>query len=360
MTVSASSPCITGWNHSQFGKLDGIDPEVLIGQVAKAAIEHAGLQPGDIDSVHFGTFNAGFLYQDFPSSLVLNTLPQLRFKPATRLENACATGSAAIHSGLQAIKAGESKHVLVIGFEKMTELATAQVGEVLLKACYAKEEAGIPGGFAGVFGKIAQSYFDRFGDQSDALALIAAKNHKNGMVNPYAHMRKDFGFDFCRNVSDKNPYVAGPLKRTDCSLISDGAAALILSAADVAKTMQRAVTFRAAVHVNDFLPLSRRDPTRFEAGTLAWQQALKQADLKLLDLSLVETHDCFTVAELLEYEAMGLAEPGATGVSMHVMAAMQASHDAGDMQIANARYAGVFNMGGAAVANYVSILERVN
>ena len=393
MTVSASSPCITGWNHSQFGKLDGIDPEVLIGQVAKAAIEHAGLQPEDIDSVHFGTFNAGFLYQDFPSSLVLNTLPQLRFKPATRLENACATGSAAIHSGLQAIKAGESKHVLVIGFEKMTELATAQVGEVLLKACYAKEEAGIPGGFAGVFGKIAQSYFDRFGDQSDALAMIAAKNHKNGMVNPYAHMRKDFGFDFCRTVSDKNPYVAGPLKRTDCSLISDGAAALVISAADVAKSMPRAVQFRAAVHVNDFLPLSRRDPTRFEAAELAWKKALSAASLSLDDLSLVETHDCFTVAELIEYEAMGLTPEGqgaraikegwtqkdgklpvnpsgglkskghpvgATGVSMHVMAAMQASHDAGDMQIANARYAGVFNMGGAAVANYVSILERVN
>jgi acetyl-CoA C-acetyltransferase len=89
--------------------------------------------------------------------------------------------------------------------------------------------------------------------------MIAAKNHKNGMVNPYAHMRKDFGFDFCRTVSDKNPYVAGPLKRTDCSLISDGAAALVISAADVAKSMPRAVQFRAAVHVNDFLPLSRRD-----------------------------------------------------------------------------------------------------
>ncbi|WP_044530913.1 acetyl-CoA acetyltransferase [Herbaspirillum sp. B65] len=393
MIASASSPCITGWHHSQFGKLDGIDPEVLIGQVAKAAIEHAGLPPEDIDSVHFGTFNAGFLYQDFPSSLVMNTLPQLRFKPATRLENACATGSAAIHSGLQAIQAGHAKHVLVIGFEKMTELATAQVGEVLLKACYAKEEAGIPGGFAGVFGKIAQSYFERFGDQSDALAMIAAKNHKNGMANPYAHMRKDFGFEFCRTVSDKNPFVAGPLKRTDCSLISDGAAALVISAADVARSMPRAVQFRAAVHVNDFLPLSRRDPTRFEAAELAWKKALGQASLSLDDLSLVETHDCFTVAELLEYEAMGLAPHGqgarviaegitakdgklpvnpsgglkskghpvgATGVSMHVMAAMQAAHDAGDMQIANARYAGVFNMGGAAVANYVSILERVN
>ena len=390
--MSASAPCITGWNHSRFGKLDGVDIEALIGEVAQAAIEHAGLTPEDISSIHIGTFNGGFLYQDFPSSLVLNSLPGLRFKPATRVENACATGSAAIHSGLQAIMAGQSRHALVIGFEKMTELATAQVGEVLLKCCYAKEEAGIVGGFAGVFGKIAQAYFDRYGDQSDALAAIAAKNHKNGMSNPYAHMRKDFGFDFCRQVSDKNPYVAGPLKRTDCSLISDGAAALVLSAAEVVHSMPRAVQFRAAVHVNDFLPLSRRDPTRFEAGALAWQQALGQAGLSLLDLSLVETHDCFTIAELLEYEAMGLAEPGqgarvildgvsakdgrlpinpsgglkskghpigATGVSMHVMAAMQASHEAGDMQIPQARYAGVFNMGGAAVANYVSILERI-
>lgn len=392
MTASASAPCITGWNHSRFGKLDGIDPEALIGEVAKAAIEHAGLTPEDISSIHIGTFNGGFLYQDFPSSLVFNTLPGLRFKPAVRVENACATGSAAIHSGLQSILAGQSKHALVIGFEKMTELATAEVGEVLLKCCYAKEEAGITGGFAGVFGKIAQAYFDRYGDQSDALAAIAAKNHKNGMSNPYAHMRKDFGFDFCRNVSEKNPFVAGPLKRTDCSLISDGAAAMVISAADVARSMPRAVQFRAAVHVNDFLPLSKRDPTRFEAGTLAWQQALGHAGLTLNDLSLVETHDCFTIAELLEYEAMGLAEPGqgaraildgvtakdgrlpinpsgglkskghpvgATGVSMHVMAAMQACHDAGDMQIPNARFAGVFNMGGAAVANYVSILERV-
>jgi len=391
--MTASAPCITGWHHSRFGKLDGIDPEALIGEVAKAAIEHAGLTPEEISSIHIGTFNGGFLYQDFPSSLVFNSLPGLRFKPAVRVENACATGSAAIHSGLQAILAGQSRHALVIGFEKMTELATAQVGDILLKCCYAKEEAGIAGGFAGVFGKIAQAYFERYGDQSDALAAIAAKNHRNGMHNPYAHMHKDFGFDFCRQVSDKNPYVAGPLKRTDCSLISDGAAAVVLSSVEAARGMARAVQFRAAVHVNDFLPLSRRDPTRFEAGTLAWQQALQQADLALLDLSLVETHDCFTIAELLEYEAMGLAAPGqgarvildgvsakdgrlpinpsgglkskghpigATGVSMHVMAAMQASHEAGAMQIDQARYAGVFNMGGAAVANYVSILERIH
>lgn len=390
MTVSA--PCITGWSHSQFGKLDGLDPEVLIGDVARNAIAHAGLTPADIGSIHIGTFNGGFLYQDFPSSLVFNQIPELRFTPSVRVENACATGSAAIHSGLQSIQSGQARHALVIGFEKMTELATAAVGDVLLKCSYAREEAGIPGGFAGVFGKIAAAYFERYGDQSDALAAIAAKNHKNGMSNPYAHMRKDLGYEFCRTVSDKNPFVAGPLKRTDCSLISDGAAAIVLSAADAAKSMARAVQFRAAVHLNDFLPLSRRDPTRFEAGSMAWTRALSQAGLTLQDLSLVETHDCFTIAELLEYEAMGLAEPGqgaraildgvtakdgrlpinpsgglkskghpvgATGVSMHVMAAMQACNDAGDMQIPNARFTGVFNMGGAAVANYVSILERV-
>lgn len=391
--MTTSAPCITGWSHSRFGKLEGVDPEALIGKVARQAIEHAGLTETDISSIHVGTFNGGFLYQDFPASLVFNSLPGLRFKPATRVENACATGSAAIHSGLQAILSSHSRHALIIGFEKMTELETTQVGEILLKCCYAKEEAAITGGFAGVFGQIAQAYFARYGDQSDALAAIAAKNHSNGMHNPYAHMRKDVGFDFCRHVSEKNPYVAGPLKRTDCSLISDGAAALVISSAAAAADMRRAVQFRAAVQVNDFLPLSRRDPTRFEAGSLAWQHGLKQAGLTLDDLSLVETHDCFTIAELLEYEAMGLAEPGqgarvildgvstksgrlpinpsgglkskghpigATGVSMHVMAAMQASHDAADMQIAKARYTGVFNMGGAAVANYVSILERIH
>lgn len=384
--------CLTGWGHSPFGKLDNVDAEVLLADIAQAALDDAALDPEQIDAIYVGTFNGGFLYQDFPSSLVFNRIPGLRFKPATRVENACSTGSAAVYAGLQAIEAGAAKHVLVIGFEKMTELATPQVGEVLLKCSYAREEAGIPGGFAGVFGQIATQYFERYGDQSDALAGIAAKNHRNGTVNPYAHMRRDFGYDFCRHVSEKNPFVAGPLKRTDCSMVSDGAAALVLSAKEVARGMKKAVGFRAAVQVNDYLPLSRRDPLAFEGGQHAWRKALDVAGLSLKDLSLVETHDCFTIAELIEYEAMGLAKPGqgaalvaegvtekngllpvnasgglkakghpvgATGVSMHVMAAMQLTNTAGEMQIPNAKLAGVFNMGGAAVANYVSILEAL-
>src|SRR5690606_17493705 len=153
----------------------------------------------------------------------------------------------------------------------------------------------------GVFGKIASAYFQRYGDQSDALAMIAAKNHRNGVSNPYAQMRKDLGFDFCRQESDKNPFVAGPLKRTDCSLVSDGAAAVVLADISTALAMRRAVAFRANTHVQDFLPMSKRDIVAMEGCALAWKQALTEAQLELGDLSLVETHDCFTIAELMEY-----------------------------------------------------------
>ena len=152
----------------------------------------------------------------------------MRFKPATRVENACATGSAAVHQGIRAIAAGAARIVLVVGVEQMTRTPAAEIGRNLLKASYLPEDGDTPGGFAGVFGKIAQAYFQKYGDQSDALAMIAAKNHKNGVANPYAQMRKDFGYEFCRTESEKNPFVAGPLKRTDCSLVSDGAAALVL------------------------------------------------------------------------------------------------------------------------------------
>ncbi len=130
------------------------------------------------------------------------------------------------------------------------------------------------------------------------------------MANPYAHMRKDFGFDFCNTVSDKNPYVAAPLRRTDCSLVSDGAAAIVLADDETAATLRQAIAFRARRQSNDIMALSRRDPLAFEGARRAWAGALSDAALTLDDLSFVETHDCFTIAEMIEYEAMGLAAPG--------------------------------------------------
>ena len=384
--------CIVGWAHTPFGKLSGETVESLIVRVANEALADAGVAAGDVDEIVLGHFNAGFSAQDFTASLVLQASPDLRFKPATRVENACATGSAAVHQGLKSIAAGAARIVLVVGAEQMTTTAGPEVGQNLLKASYVREEADIDGGFAGIFGKIAGLYFQRWGDQSDALARIAAKNHKNGVGNPYAQIRKDLGYDFCRTESDKNPRVAGPLKRTDCSLVSDGAAAIVLTDVETALKMKKAIVFRAAEHVQDFLPMSRRDILKFEGCAVAWKRALAQAGLGLTDLSFAEVHDCFTIAELIEYEAMGLAAEGqgarviaegitakdgklpinpsgglkskghpigATGVSMHALAAMQLTGTAGDMQVKDARLGGIFNMGGTAVANYVSILERL-
>src|SRR3984957_13907976 len=250
--------CIVGWGHTPFGKLADETGESLVVRVATDALADAGIAAKDVDEIVLGHFNGGFSSQDFTASLVLQASPDLRFKRATRVENACATGSAAVHQGLKSIAAGAARIVLVVGAEQMTTTPGPEVGQNLLKASYVREEADIDGGVAGIFGQIAGLYFQRWGDQSDALAQIAAKNHKNGVGNPYAQIRKDFGYEFCRTESEKNPRVAGPLKRTDCSLVSDGAAAIVLADTDTALKLRKAVVFRAAEHVQDFLPMSRQ------------------------------------------------------------------------------------------------------
>jgi len=386
------SAAIVGWAHTPFGKLSNESVESLIVRVVTEALADAGIAAADVDEIVLGHFNAGFSAQDFTASLVLQASPDLRFKRALRVENACATGSAAVHQGLKSIAARDARIVLAVGVEQMTTTPGPEIGRNLLKASYVREEADIDGGFAGIFGKIAGLYFQKWGDQSDALAMIAAKNHKNGVGNPFAQMRKDLGFDFCRTESEKNPFVAGPLKRTDCSLVSDGAAAVVLADIETALRLKKAVAFRAAEHVQDFLPMSKRDILKFEGCAVAWKRALANSGLRLDDISFVETHDCFTIAELIEYEAMGLTKEGqgavaikegwtqksgrlpvnpsgglkakghpigATGVSMHAMTAMQLTESAGELQVDGATIGGVFNMGGTSVANYVSVLERI-
>lgn len=388
------SSCIVGWAHTPFGRLEAESVESLIVKVANEAMAHAGIDAADIDEMVLGHFNAGFSRQDFTAALMLEADPNLRFKAATRVENACATGAAAVHHGVRLTRSGEVGVTLVVGVEQMSRTPAAEVGTTLLRASCIAEDGATQGGFAGIFGMLAEQYFQRYGDQSDALAMIAAKNHRNGVANPFAHLRKDLGLDFCRTVSGKNPLVAGPLRRTDCSPVSDGAAALVIADADHARSLKRAVAFRGIAHAQDYLSRSKRDVLALEGCRIAWQKALQRAAVGLDQLSFVETHDCFTLAELLEYEAMGLTPYGegaraikegwttrggrlpinlsgglkskghpigATGVSMHVLAAMQLCGEApGEMQLPGATLGGVFNMGGVGVANYVSILERVH
>ncbi|MDQ0146567.1 acetyl-CoA acetyltransferase [Pseudarthrobacter niigatensis] len=382
---------LTGWGHSRFGKLAEETLESLIVQVATEAIGNAGIEPGQIDEIYIGQFTSGMMPLAFPSSLGLQVSPALANVPSTRVENACASGSAAFQQGTKSLLAGTARTVLVIGAEKMTHAGADVVGAALLGADY--DMAGKPSttGFTGLFAEVAKHYEKRYGPVSDVLGTIAAKNHRNGVDNPYAQLRKDLGEEFCRTVSDKNPMVADPLRRTDCSPVSDGAAAVVLSVSPTggATAPVRLAGFGQA---NDFFPAERRDPTAFAATRTSWQRAMAMAGVGLADLDFAEVHDCFTIAELLMYEAIGLAEPGqgaraieegwvfkdgklpinvsgglkakghpvgATGVSQHVIAAMQLTGTAGDMQIAGARRAAVQNMGGVGIANYVSVLESV-
>ncbi len=392
---------LTGWGHSKFGKLTDHSLESLIVQVAGEAIRNSGLEPKDIDEVYLGQFNSGMQPLGFTSSLALQLSADLANVPATRTENACASGSAAFQQGMKAVLAGTARNVLVIGAEKMTDAGADVVGAALLGASYEMAGKASTTGFTGLFAEVAKHYGKRYGTGIDAanypgglgdvLGSIAAKNHRNGMDNPYAQMHRDFDEEFCRTISDKNPMVADPLRRTDCSPVSDGAAAVVIStsASGGATAPVRLAGFG---HANDFFPAEKRDPTEFAATRVSWERALGMAGVGIDGLDFAEVHDCFTIAELIMYEAMGLTPRGegsravqegwvykdgklpvnvsgglkakghpvgATGVSQHVIAAMQLTGTAGDMQLPNARRGAVQNMGGVGIANYVSVLEAV-
>lgn len=381
---------IAGWGHTKFGKLTDQSLEDLVIEAGSQALVDAGIAGADVDGIWMGHFNAGMVPDGFPSSLAMGIDPGLRYKPANRLENACASGSAAVFAARQAILAGEAKVALVIGVEKMTHLSGNDVTAALGHASYQKEEAGTS--FPGIFAKFAEAYFDKYGDHTRALARIAAKNHGNSVNNPLAQLQKPMDEDFCATVSDRNPMIAAPLKKTDCSLVSDGAAAIVLVADDVLGSVQKAVKIRGAAQVNDVMAMSQRDLLAFEGPRKAIHSAYARAGITVDDVDVAEVHDCFTIAELLIYEAMGLAAHGhaadlleggvvhaggrlpvnlsgglkakghpvgATGVSMHVLIARQVLGMADAMQHPGAELGLVFNMGGSGVANYASILEGV-
>ncbi len=386
-----NEPVLVGWGHTRFGRLED-DLETLILAAAREAIADAEVEPGDIDAVWLGHFNSGMVPDGFCASMVLGAdAAAMRYKPATRCENACASGSAALYSALDAVRSGRVRLALVVGVEKMTALSTAGVTKALSGAGYQAEERDLS--FPQIFARYAKAYAQAYGDPTAALARISVKNHANALRNPLAQMHRPYELEFCLHVSERNPMIADPLKLSDCSLITDGAAAIVVARRDMADGFRRGVRFRATEQVNDLLPLSAKTLSEFEGPREAFRRAYASAGIGVEDLDFAEVHDCFTIAELMSMEAMGLARPGggggclaegqterdgrlpinlsgglkakghavgATGVSMHVLAARQLVGEAGDMQLERTPSLGLcFNMGGGAVANYVSVMERL-
>ncbi|MEN3165251.1 thiolase domain-containing protein [Tistrella mobilis] len=381
---------ITGSGHTRFGRLSQTLEELIV-EAAREAIDEAGIDPAEIDAIYLGHFNSGLVSDGFASSLVKGADPALRFTPASRCENACASGAAAFQAGMMRIAAGKARNVLVVGAEKMTHRTTEDVTRALAGAGYQNDPEEAALSFPQVFGIAARAYADRHGDPLDAMARIAAKNHANAMANPLAQMHKPLPYEFCREVSERNQLIAPPLRLSDCSLVTDGAAAIVLSSEQGnAASAARRVRIAAAEQVSDTLPMAGRDLIAFEGPARAIRAAYAAAGIGLEQLDFAEVHDCFTIAELLIYEAMGLAPQGqgaraledgtvfadgrlpvnlsgglkakghpvgATGVSMLALGFRQLTGQAGEMQRAGAEWGLTFNMGGAAVANYATILQ---
>jgi acetyl-CoA C-acetyltransferase len=392
---------IIGTYNTKFGKLEGRSLYDLIIEAGRGAIEDAGLKPADIDAVYVGNFSSGgFCNQEHLAPVAINIHEDLRFKPFTKVEAACASSTAAVYEGVYAIQAGRYKNVLVIGAEKMTELETKDTMKILAMASYWPEEGAKRMSFPALFSKFSDGYKKHYGYTDEQMrkwqALSASKGYRNALDNPLAHMPRDFSADKILEMPpEKNPQIAGLLHLHDCSLVSDGAAALVLTTTDRAMNMKdKVVEFAGIGHAADHLEVSKREDYTLKAGKLAVQSALKEAGITINDVDVAEVHDCFTITEILILEALGLAKDGegwklledensaiypggklpvnlsgglkakghpvgATGASMHVLIAKQLMGEAIGKQRENAKIGLAYNIGGSGASNLVTVLRRV-
>lgn len=383
----------------------------LMLEAGRGAIADAAIEAKDIDGVWVGSFAPGlFANQEHLAAFATEIAPDaLRFKPMYRCEDACASGSAAIYNALYALEAGRANIALVLGVEKMSLLDTKGTTKALAAASYWAEEGAKGYTFPGLFAEYAKGYAAHYSLDpatfSKMLATVAALCYKNGIDNPLAHFGKGgpadrLGLTTAQAILDlppeKNPMIAEPLRLHDCSLITDGAAAIVLVRDDTSLAKSdRAVKLAGFGHVNERIPISVR-PNLYQlmAGKEAVRHAFAEAGITARDVDLAEVHDCFTITQLLITEALGLSKDGqagydymagrftrdddqcavnlsgglkakghpvgATGVSMHALVYKQLiGEPIGAILTKKRPTVGVtFNVGGSGVTNSVSVLSR--
>ena len=383
----------------------------LLTEAGRGAIADAGVDASEVDAVWIASCAPGlFANQEHLGALGVEVAPEaLRYKPMNRVEDACASGSIALYNALYAVESGRVNVALVIGVEKMNLLDTKGVTHALATCSYWPEE-GLRGmTFPGLFAEYAKGYAARYGlDEATLarmLAQVAALNYKNGLENPLAHFGKGGPSDRLGLVTadailalpaERNPLIASPLRLHDCSLVSDGAAALVITRNDssLAKS-KRAVSIAGIGQANERIAISARtNMHELIAGKIAVRKAFEEARITIKDVNLAEVHDCFTINQLLSTEALGLSEDGkagydylsgrftsddphcpvnlsgglkakghpvgASGVSMNVLLYKQlVGEPIGARPTAGKPRIGVaFNVGGSSVTNCVTVLRK--
>lgn len=377
----------------------------LLIEAGRGAIADAGLEAKDIDAIYIGSSSpAMFVNQEHVAPIAAEIDPALRFKPMTRCESACASSSVALYNAIYALEAGRARRVLVIGVEKMNLLPTPQMTHVLACCSHWPSEGSKGWSFPMLFAAYARGYRDHYGIANEEfermLWTVGALGYKNGAENPLAHMQHGPASveEIIRlNQPDargkcKNMMIADPLRLHDCSLVSDGAAALVVTLTSEVSDPHRAVEIAGIGHSVERLAESVR-PNMHElmAGKDAAAKAYKEAGISASDIDLAEVHDCFTINQILCVEALGFSQDGragydyldgrytrddriavnlsgglkskghpvgATGASMHTLIYKQLIDEAIGVKAKKADIGVVFNVGGSSVTNCVTVLRK--
>ncbi len=392
-------------------KKEGKTIRHLIIEAGKKALDDAKIDAGEIQAGAVGNFNAGqFTKQLQLGAFIPEIDPKLRGIPTMHTEAACASGALSVLLGAEWIMGGLYDAVLVVGAEQQKTMSSLDGSDVLGAAADYHNEKPEYGDFMfpKLFGRIAQIYIDKYGAKESDLATVAWKNYAHAKLNPLAQMRDaDLTLDCASQISDKNPSVAPPLKVSDCSQITDGAASIVLVSGKylekIGREKKKTPRLLGFGHATDYLPLDKKDAPTFSIARKAAEQAFSMANMKPRDLHGADVHDCFSITEIVVYEILGLAEPGkgaelaksgattlpqvrhekmrgqfpfeipvnagggligdghpvgATGVRQVVEAYQHLTEQAGARQIPNARRYLTFNMGGSLTTSVAMLWGR--
>ena len=383
---------VIGVGITKFGELWDKSFRQLIAEAGSQAIIDSGISGTEIDALYVGSMSAGrFVGQEHVGALVADASGlSLMHIPSIRVESACASGGLAFRQGYFSVASGMNDIVVIGGIEKMTDVVGTEASNILATGLDQEWEAFFGATFPGIYAMIATRHMHDFGTTREQLAQVAVKNHANGALNPYAQFKREMKLESILNA----PMVASPLGMLDCSPVSDGAATLILCAAEKAKKyIDKPVKIIGSGQASDTLPLhGRNDICTFESTTYAARMAYKRANIEPSKIDVAEVHDCFTIAEILAIEDLGFVKKGdggkaidnkittldgkipvnpsgglkakghpvgATGVAQIAEIVLQLRGDADKRQVKNAKIGLTHNVGAGGASCVVNILEAM-
>ena len=375
---------------SKFGKLEGLYSREIFAEAAKDAFSRCpNLDPKrDIKALFVGHMGESYEHQGHTGATVADWAGLMHI-PATRTEAACASSGAALRAGIFAVLSGLCDTVMVGGVEKMTHRTTSEVTEYLAMASDFPFEQWHGITFPGLYALMATAHMHKYGTTEKQLAMVAVKNHSNGLLNPKAHMQKEVTLE--KALSSR--VIAWPLKLYDCSLITDGASCLIITKPEIAKRYtDMPIQITGSGQASDSIGIYERESlTALVASKIASKQAYEMAGIKPEEVDVAEVHDCFTIAEIIAYEDLGFCKQGgggqliesgetkldgklpvntsgglkskghpvgATGTAQAYEIYLQLTEQAGKRQVKDANIGLAHNIGGSGATGTVHIFRR--